>query len=102
MRLLWPRQKAAVYESSRRSTLRYLFNVEVLLCARLKKVNSHLLRELLGVRRLHHLGVGVVVFVSHCELRGGKKHVTKLERTLLELTKTRAHLIFDTRRRSSD
>lgn len=45
--------------------LRYLFNVDVLFCARLKQVDAHLLGELLCVGRLHHFGVGVVVFVSH-------------------------------------
>lgn len=43
----------------------YLFDVDVLFGARLKQVDSHLLGELLRVGRLDHLGVGVVVFVSH-------------------------------------
>lgn len=43
----------------------YLFDVDVLFRTRLKQVDPHLLRKLLRVSRLDHLGVGVVVFVSH-------------------------------------
>lgn len=51
--------------SGPRRQRRYLFNVDVLFCTRLKQVDSHLLGELLRVSRLDHLGVGVVVLVSH-------------------------------------
>lgn len=56
----------------------YLLHVDVLLCTRLKKVDPHLLGELLRVRRLDHLGVGIVVLVSHCD-SGENKNTTQPE-----------------------
>lgn len=48
-------------------TMWYLFDIDVLFRTRLKEVDSHLLGELLRISRLNHLGVGVVVLVSHCK-----------------------------------
>lgn len=55
----------------------YLFDVDVLFRTRLKQVDPHLLRKLLRVSRLDHLGVGVVVFVSHWKMNIAKGDSTR-------------------------